>query len=121
MTLQEIYDKVKEHLLAQGKRSEGDVHGIPDRCRYRLVQGETTLMCAVGCLIKESVYDESLEGQGSTSEEVVDALNCSGICFDKFSGTARLLEALQTVHDKCAPEEWHTELKALAAHFNLIS
>jgi hypothetical protein len=55
MNMLEVFNKVEAHLLAQGVRSMKYL----DMCAYR---GAGGLRCAVGCLIKDEFYHESLEG-----------------------------------------------------------
>lgn len=62
---QELYNRMFLHLLAQNERAI-NIHG----CAYR---GEENLQCAVGCLIKDEYYDESLEGK-SPFRGVLDAV-----------------------------------------------
>ncbi len=58
MTKQEIFDKVKAHLLAQGKRAvNGD-----GNCMYRGMDGTK---CAVGCLIPDELYTPLLENHSA--------------------------------------------------------
>ena len=65
MTEQEIFDKVVLHLYQQGEPSI--THG--GRCRYRL----SGKMCAIGCLIPDDMYSESMEG-GVTAKYVASKL-----------------------------------------------
>ena len=59
-TLTDVFNKVVTHLLIQGKTS-AEYGG---NCRYRTFrEDDTTLKCAVGCLISDSVYSEDLEDQ----------------------------------------------------------
>lgn len=98
MTLQEILDTVVDHLLAQGKQSV--VAGV---CRYRSKDG---LSCAVGCLIKDEFYVDSMEGAYADSSLVVDILHSSGVipnCNYTQPGL-RLLCDLQGAHDDA--ENW---------------
>jgi hypothetical protein len=55
MNAQEIFDKVVTHLRTQGKQAKN----TSDDCVYRRPNG---LMCAVGCLIPDELYDPALEG-----------------------------------------------------------
>lgn len=104
MTKQEIYDKVKAHLLAQGKRStDGGKYGM---CRYRSLGG---LKCAVGVLIADEHYSPGIEGGSSEHEIVRSALRKSGV-----TGANRLLSELQYIHDYWDPEEWRKHLEELA-------
>lgn len=54
LTLREIFDKVKSHLLAQGGRAMDGTS-----CVYRSSTGRK---CAVGCLIADEAYDPRIEG-----------------------------------------------------------
>ena len=109
MTLQEIFNRVSQHLLAQGERStyKGD-------CAYRGGNGEA---CAVGCLIKDEAYDPDIEGLSTEHAEVRRALRAS---IGRVSGKAfDLLAELQIVHDYTKPDRWPAELAEVAAKFNL--
>ncbi len=118
MTNQEIFDKVKTHLLTQGKKSK--TLGVG--CAYR---GESGAMCAAGCLISDEHYSSALEHtavvanarvdlpEGQTKIEccaVLAALELSGVpqaCFG-------LVADLQAIHDSQEPEVWGERLAKLA-------
>lgn len=70
MTLREVFDKVKTHLLTQGKRAM-----LPGgyACAYR---GAGGTKCAVGCLILDEAYDHRMEGAGMVSVEAVEEYSC---------------------------------------------
>lgn len=86
---QQIYDKVSLHLIKQGCQSYN-----PDftQCQYRA--GD--LMCAVGCLIKDSEYRPWLEGSNIECPNVQKAVQASGV--DLWSNF-ELLKDLQVAHD----------------------
>jgi hypothetical protein len=125
MELQEIYDNVKSHLLAQGCRASKD--GI---CRYRTPEG---LKCAAGCLIPDSLYRESMEGYGIGVLLFPENDYCPGdyVKWDKIalrealgislsdSKEMSLLRLLQKVHDNEKPEYWAEELAGVAKRFGL--
>jgi hypothetical protein len=97
MSYPEIYQKCRTHLLTQGEKS---LEAKYVNCRYRTADG---LSCAVGCLIFEELYDPDIEG----------------LTVSKSWGTGvvtnwALLRDLQNVHDTFFPEDWATELDALA-------
>lgn len=96
MTAQEIFDKVFEHLVSQGRRSVRDMSHF---CQYRLVldSGEV-LKCAVGCLIPDELYDPDMEGLTVTQlfRDYPQIMQKAGI--DNF---LELLKRLQSVHDGC--------------------
>ena len=101
-SLQEIFQTVESHLLAQNAKStEGGV------CRYRTSTG---LMCAVGCLIPDELYSEDLE--------------CFSVDFPK-RGYAepklKLTYELQRVHDDFDPEDWRAILNSIAVKWLDVS
>lgn len=109
MTLQEIFNRVSQHLLAQGERST-----LRENCAYRGDNGKT---CAVGCLIKDEAYKPVIEGLSTEHAEVRRALRAS---IGRVSGKAfDLLAELQIVHDYTKPDRWPAELAEVAAKFNL--
>jgi hypothetical protein len=66
MTPQEIFDTVAKHLFTQGKPAKqmmpdpDNVDGEDSQCRYRAADGTK---CAVGVLLPDELYVESMEGQ----------------------------------------------------------
>lgn len=106
MTRQEIYDKVKAHLLAQGRRALQP--GSKSACVYRAPNGDK---CAAGMLIADEHYSPDLEGSSAYyNNSVNDALRKSGVPEEWLSFVAEL----QTIHDAYSPEEWREELENLA-------
>lgn len=108
MNKQEIFTKVKNHLLTQMERSTKD-----HTCKYR---GPNGLMCAVGCLIPDELYDPEMEGIGlfrlmEDFPEVYGRLNGKE--------NSVLLNSLQTIHDIHREEEWEDKLRDLASDENL--
>jgi len=99
---QELFNRVKTHLLNQGAKAETDesTHGIK-MCQYH---AESGLKCAVGCLITDEVYRPSMEGVDLTDRELWDALLDSGI--DMGGKTLSILQKLQNVHDSNDPSAW---------------
>lgn len=108
MTAQEIYNRVRDHLLAQGHKSEDD-----EGCRYRAPDGSK---CAVGCLITDEAYSFALERNIVTAPVVRFALNQSGI---DTTDTWLLLRDLQEVHDELDPSRWAQELQRIAFQWKL--
>lgn len=94
LTKQEIYNRVKAHLLAQGGPAmEGKA------CAYRAGDGK---MCAVGCLITEEAYTPEIENVAVATIMVKaglirDALRQSGI--EPTTHMLNFLSELQHVHD----------------------
>ncbi len=107
MTPQEIFDKVVNHLRAQGAKSEMDSPVDGPICAYR---GEGGLMCAVGCLIPDSDYRSGMEN--------ISAQHLA--LFRAWSPSDRdLLRDLQHVHDSSSVCDWEEELDRVAALNNL--
>lgn len=105
MNQRQIFEKVKNHLLTQKVRSS-----TPNcSCAYR---GENGTMCAVGCLIDDEHYSESLERKAVHDEGVLKALAKSGIIVNQI-GTITLLSSLQYIHDNLNPDQWETALQNL--------
>jgi hypothetical protein len=100
MTDREIFEKVRDHLLHQGKQSV--VHD--GECRYR---GPKRTKCAVGCLIPDTNYDPKMEGHGVNS-----LLKCFPDCFgfEPTSSQVSLLRVLQFCHDHKDPATWASYL-----------
>ena len=119
MTDQEIFTKVARHLLAQGKRSErffgGDGRGETG-CAYRSADG---LMCAVGCLIPDALYEPAIEGCTVAGDVVQSVLREAGIRAGYGERTDSLLYELQNIHDYEEPDRWKHCLELLAKEFKL--
>lgn len=97
LTDEEIYQRVRTHLLSQMELS---THA--EFCAYR---GDHGRKCAIGCLIPDEHYQKTMEGrtvgelfQGFPSE--IDAAGLSKL-------SLHLLVRLQTIHDGAdSPKEW---------------
>jgi hypothetical protein len=94
MNKQQTFNKVVRHLRRQGRATDSK-----GTCMYRTPNGRS---CAVGCLIPDELYHESMEGKavGTTSSPL------SGFMASKITALVELLEIdvvlardLQTVHD----------------------
>ena len=90
MTLLQISEKIRDHLIKQRSKSQSEYGS----CKYRNDEG---LMCAVGCLITDEAYDEGLEGKMSDDLLVTAALERSGVQVDETGD--KLFRAWQSYHD----------------------
>lgn len=98
----ETFEKVKAHLLAQGKQAKHDgADGAPAWCCYR-VPG-TDLKCAIGCLIPDDVYSPDIEG-GCVYDLPTNMLRSLGA--EGRDVRMRFLELLQNIHDCIGPHRW---------------
>jgi len=106
MTIQELFSRVRAHLLSQGRKSTS-VGG--DVCLYR---GEGNLRCAIGCLIPDEMYSTDLEGKLADAEII---LNLCGLEPDQ----AGLAFSLQSAHDHALVCQWPAKLAEVARVFGL--
>ena len=111
---QDVFNKIKNHLLSQDKRSVID-KGTRRLCAYR---GDNDLSCAIGCLIPDTMYYEDLEGMGVCDEPVLVILKTCKIPTDDKS--LNLLNHLQEMHDGDPPAQWENSLKRIATQYGLI-
>lgn len=129
LTLQEIFDRVAQHLMQQGQKSltlDGD------RCAYRDPRG---LRCAAGILIPDDLYHPDMEKCRVLTDDELDGCLRSGdmvyyneakrICEALRAGGVRGEEAfkmvrqLQVVHDHFRPIGWRETLFAIADRYQL--
>lgn len=111
MNKQEVFNTVKTHLLKQGIQCMKN--GI---CAYRSEDGQ--MKCAIGALIKDEYYSESLENKIIIDEPVKQAVENSlgtilleeEVCF---------LRELQDIHDTFAPKNWAMYLETFAFEHGL--
>lgn len=92
ITPQDLFEAVVRHLAQQGRQAIG-VNGW---CAYR---GSNGAMCAIGCLIPDSLYDPRVEGldvTGLIDMAAVDNLGVLGRLMEKYGS---LLGELQGLHD----------------------
>ena len=103
-----VIDTVTEHLLKQNARSEGrDKYG-KGVCLYR---GPNGLKCAVGALISDDAYSETINLLPVYSNSVQDALVKSGFSVRDDPTLLEILACLQYIHDSEDPSDWRIELK----------
>lgn len=104
MTDQEVFDTVAKHLLTQKRKSVDR-----GRCLYKSNDGA---MCAVGCLIPESMYQREMEGHHVEDAVVGKTLSLLGI-------NIHLAQKLQGVHDQYDAEQWKEMLDVTAYCYGL--
>lgn len=125
MTDRETFERVRTHLLAQGRRAMRPTSEVAvPQCAFRTVTaaGET-LHCAVGCLISDELYDPRMEGNLPGSFIVQGALVRAGIlpAVGDTLSTEALLLLLMSVHDEARPARWERLLSTLADRKDLWS
>jgi hypothetical protein len=103
---QKTFNKVARHLLKQKQKS---VVANSTRCLYR---GPNGLRCAIGCLIPNRLYNESMEDKCADHFEISPILQQLG--HDSY-----FCDRLQTIHDKYEPVEWRSALEKFTKEYNL--
>jgi hypothetical protein len=93
MKPQEIFDKVVEHLAKQGR------HSLSRNKLHCLYRGPDGLMCAVGCLIPDEMYDPTIESQ-TISDIILAPSSLRTHLPSYFNGNIILLGDLQIAHDR---------------------
>jgi hypothetical protein len=111
MDRQATYNKVRDHLLAQGERSMDD-----EVCAYRSPDG---LRCAVGCLIPDNLEIREGERVGSLCEALPQVREALGIADpredpDQHHSDLSFLSMLQNIHDQGTPAHWPALLTTFA-------
>jgi hypothetical protein len=120
MTPQEIFDTVAKHLFTQGKPAKQMMPLSEDddeedyQCRYRAADGGK---CAVGVLLPDELYVESMEGQ-SLSGLITNAHKRGWPELPSWmEENASLLMDLQGAHD--SDFYWETTKKMRKRLFNI--
>lgn len=93
-----LFDKVVDHLLKQNAKSETSPGGF---CKYR---GPNGLKCAVGFLISDAAYSESIECKSVVDAKVKAALAKSRVSITE--DNINMLSELQYMHDRYEVSEW---------------
>ena len=102
MTPQEIFDTVAKHLFTQGKPAKqlvpdpDSVEGEDYQCRYRAADGGK---CAVGVLLPDELYVESMEGQSLSGLIMNAGKQGQPVLPSWMEENANLLMDLQSTHD----------------------
>ena len=110
MTDLEIFDFVAAHLIRQGKQSRcGSAGDLYNTCMYHGPHGTS---CAVGCLIKDELYDPAMEGVQIQNSPKVRAAVKKSIGRKLTDTTREMLVVLQCVHDRYKPRDWPERLEA---------
>lgn len=107
MNRQEIFDKVRTHLLTQNAKAMAD---YGDSCMYRAPDGRR---CAIGCLIPDEMYNPDFEGEGIDGLPWALREYLGGVDNDD------ILQELQNVHDCFNPDDWAGQLDYIATEYGL--
>lgn len=117
-SLQDIFDKVADHLLTQNKKSKdylkinNNVKPILS-CVYKSILDDNTILkCAIGCLIPADKYNDNFEGKAIAS--LIYYLN-----LEIETNRKDLLIRLQVIHDIRSVKDWWASLEDVANIFGL--
>lgn len=111
MDTQEAFNIAVNHLLTQGKKSITPNGG----CRYR---GPDNTKCAIGCLIPDHLYNETMDSDIVT--DIYNVLNNYPELKQYFQNVDfDLLLRLQKIHDSIPPKYWKEYLMDLTKEFSL--
>ena len=104
MTNEQAFKTMARHMLAQGKRSVvvgRDSFGVEhESCRYR---GPDGLKCAVGAIILDEEYRESLEGLPARHVQAL-VPSLQGL-------NESMISTVQQIHDKWPVSDWRKLLE----------
>ena len=109
---QEAFTAAYQHLLKQNQKSKPSPDSV--QCQYR---GPNGLMCAVGALFPDKLYQPEMDSEGYTAPQLLREFPKIARHFAGVDGD--LLYALQQVHDTHPVEAWVNELANVAQRFNL--
>lgn len=118
---QQAFEFIRDHLLLQGARS---IDIADSGCGYRgisetdaqdiisehghgfTIDIDPYLSCAVGCIIDDLYYEQSLEGNACQDEAVVKAISNSHPDWEITESSVIMMMNLQFIHDRVDPILW---------------
>ena len=122
VSLQWVYNRVRDHLLKQGVRSKES-----GSCLYR---GPNETACAAGCLIRDDLYSPELEYKSIGWNEapwnaVAASLNLKvgdNITEENLQMFKYRIQELQGIHDNVSfePFQWADKLREFAEKNQLV-
>lgn len=131
MNKQEVFNKVKSHLLTQNiQAAVFNEDGSIESCKYRDMDKNRT--CAIGCLIPDSDYNPLIEGVAVSEILYLNEVTFSGR--ESIITLKNILEKniqseteedyifladLQDTHDNFDPQDWPQQLKQIANNYGL--
>jgi len=115
--MQLVFDKATKGIIGQGKKSKNATTG---ECMYRC----GNLRCAIGFLITDANYSDTLETKAFYEKEVVKAVEDSLGTSSFTDSEIAFLDRLQLIHDNTSDNstfiyEFKKRATQLANEFNL--
>lgn len=117
MTAQEIFDLIVNHLRQQNSKSTRIVKYWNREQVDCVIRGDDDKKDAVGILIEDTEYSETMEGW--TFGSLLQYKDTPKSLKDKYLAHAFLIDALNFVHDFYDPSIWENEFAAIASSFKL--
>lgn len=111
--MQEIFDKIADHLLTQNSKAIRNNYGSAAYHGYSQFNPEILAQCAIGCLIPDNKYSREIEGFGITHLLEFLKLKYYNALIES------LLSDLQNLHDHTSVDSWLYELKLIAENYEL--
>lgn len=109
--LQEIFDRVRDHLMSQGKPSEVRFERDGEKLVEGRYRGPNGLKCPAGLLIPDDRYEPEWEGRSAWTLDYFR---------ENFSvRELALIDKLQYVHDFMPVDDWAFELQGVAHEFDI--
>lgn len=101
-TDRDVFDYISLFLINQNEKSYSD--DLNPTCAYR---GGHGMKCAIGCLIEDRFYHETLENNTPYDVSVKNALMLS---VPNYKVNEKFLAQMQYVHDEIGIEFWEAQL-----------
>lgn len=118
MNAQEVFDKVVNHLRAQGEPAIDHAAGA---CKYRVeATGGRVLKCAIGCLIDDNDYNPDMESHNLNKLLSNEKALPLGPLRNLLTQHSQLLHWLQVTHDTFPQSSWEMQFKVIAEVYQLI-
>ena len=114
MDRQSIYNRVRDHLLAQNQKAKGGCGYSVPLYRY---QNKAGLKCAIGCLMPAG--HPALNAQGGVHAMLQQHPDLERLWEVAVHEDINFLGYLQSIHDGCTPLEWPAKLREFAARQGL--
>lgn len=113
MTLQQVHEHIRQHLLAQNRKAEDGITAV--------LHSPNGTKCAIGHCIDDDEYSPDLEEELITAPEIEGAIEASGYWPQNVpSSTAReYFRTVQMIHDFTPVPLWAAQFEALATRFRL--
>lgn len=110
----ELWHYIAESLIKQNAKSvnlledEDGSHYLSDICMYRAVdENGNTSKCAVGWIINDIYYDESIEEKPVADNAVLEVVRKSLPNFKIEQQQVTMLQLAQKIHDQIEPDMWN--------------